>query len=240
MSQTLWGGSPYDSLGPQDWKLPTPPQPLQHKTAEEPKAQQMAFKEAMELGHSSSMTWEDQVQEEEEEQKRCSSIMEGSPSPGLLPPLLEGDNASNVSMVDDSLLQCDSDIVVEEEREENMETDAPLDSAAPVPLKEKAMLEDLEARDHEDHCSHMSEESTNQNPPPTLIPMKMSFWGHQLTFLFPGDIPMTITLVVSLGEDDLWITSGSHNLKVNSKDQQNTQVEVNGIGFTGTRIPSLA
>ena len=46
-----------------------------------------------------------------------------------------------------------------------METDALLDSAAPVPLK-KAMSEDLEAGDHEDHCSQMSEESTDQNPTP--------------------------------------------------------------------------
>ena len=89
-SQTLRGRSPHDSSGPQDQKLPTPPQPSWDKTAEESKAQQMAFKEAMELSHSSSMTWEDQVQKEEEQQ-RCCSTMEGSPSPGLLPPLLEGD-----------------------------------------------------------------------------------------------------------------------------------------------------
>ena len=81
--------------------------------------------------------------------------------------------------VDDSLLQCDSDVIIEEEREESMETDIPLDSAVPAPLKEKAMSEDLEAGDPEDHCSHMSEESTDQKPTPTtLIPTKMSFWGH--------------------------------------------------------------
>ena len=64
----------------------------------------MAFKEAMELGQS-SMSWEDQVQKEEKEQ-RCYSTMEGSPNLGSPAPLLEGDNASDVSMVDDSLLQC--------------------------------------------------------------------------------------------------------------------------------------
>ena len=69
-------------------------------------------------------------------------------------------------MVDEGLLQCDSNMIIEEEREEGMETDAPLDSATPAPLKEKAMSEDLEARDHEDHCSQTSEESTNQNPTP--------------------------------------------------------------------------
>ena len=61
----------------------------------------MAFKEAMELGWSSSMSWEDQVQKEEEQQ-RCCSTTEGNPNPGSPPPLLEGDNASDVSMVDDS------------------------------------------------------------------------------------------------------------------------------------------
>ena len=87
------------------------------------------------------MTWKDQVQKEEEQQ-RHSSTTEGSPSPGLLSPLLEGDNASDVSMIDDSFLQWNSDVVIEEEREESMETDVLLDSAAPMPLNEKAMLED--------------------------------------------------------------------------------------------------
>ena len=68
-------------------------------------------------------------------------------------------------MVNDSLLQCDSDVVIEEEREENMETDILHDSAAPTPLKEKSMSKDFEARDPDDHCSHTSEESTDQNPP---------------------------------------------------------------------------
>ena len=56
-------------------------------------------------------------------------------------------------------------MIVEEEREEGMETDAPDDSTAPMPPKEKAMSEDLKAGDHEDHCSQTSEESTDQNPP---------------------------------------------------------------------------
>ena len=90
------------------------------------------------------MSWEDQVQKEEEQQ-RCCSTTEGSPNLGSPPPLLEGDNASDFSMVDDSLLQWDSDMVIEEEREEGMDTDVPASPAAPTPLKEKSMLEDLEA-----------------------------------------------------------------------------------------------
>ena len=85
---------------------------------EEPEAWQVAFRDAM-VPTQSSMSWDDQVQEEEE-QKRCSP-MEGSPNPGSSPPPLEGDNISDVSMVNDSLLQHDSDVVIKEEREESME-----------------------------------------------------------------------------------------------------------------------
>ena len=85
----------------------------------------MTFRDAMDLTYSSSMSWEDWVHEEEE-QERYSS-MEGDPKPGSSPLPLEGD--SDVSMVNESLLQCDSDMIIEEEREEGMETDAPLDSA---------------------------------------------------------------------------------------------------------------
>ena len=169
----------------QEWKLPTLPQPLWDKTAEEPKAQQAAFKEAMELSRSSSMTWEDQVQKEEEWQRHCSS-MEGSPSLGSHPLLLEGDNASDISMIDDSLLQWDSDVVAKEEREESMETDVLLDSAAPVPLKEKATLEDLKAGDPDDCCSHTSEESTNQNPPHNSDPDEDELLGPITNVSFPG------------------------------------------------------
>ena len=67
----------------------------------ESEAQQMAFKEAMELGCSSSMSWEDQVQKEEEQQ-RCDSSAKGIPELGLPPPVLEEGNASDVSMVNNS------------------------------------------------------------------------------------------------------------------------------------------
>ena len=162
----------------------------------------MAFRDAMELTQSSSMSWEDQVQEEEEQQ-RCSS-MEGGPNPGLSPPPLEGDNVSDVSMVNDSLLQCDSDMIVKEEREESMETDVPLDSAAPMPLKEKAMSEDFEARDPDDHCSHMSEDSTDQNPPHDSDPDKDELLGPVTDISVPGGhSDDSIALIVSPGEDDL-------------------------------------
>ena len=127
MSQTPWGRLPHGSSGPWGQKLPTPPQPLWDKTVEEPEAWQTAFRDAMEPTQS-SRSWEDWVQEEEG-QNRCSP-MEGGPNPGSSPPPLEGDNVSDISMVNDSLLQHDSDVVIKEEREESMETDVPLDSAA--------------------------------------------------------------------------------------------------------------
>ena len=91
------------------------------------------------------MSWEDWVQEEEEQERHSS--MEGDPKPGSSPPPLEGDSISDISMVDEGLLQCHSDVIIEEEREEGMETDTLLDTAAPMPLKEKAMSEDLKAGD---------------------------------------------------------------------------------------------
>ena len=79
----------------------------------------MAFRDAMDLAQSPSMSWEDWVQEEEEQERHSS--MEGDPKPGSSPPPLEGDSISDVSMVDEGLLQCDSDVIIEEEREEGME-----------------------------------------------------------------------------------------------------------------------
>ena len=70
------------------------------------------------------MTWEDQVQEEEEECERHSSTGGDSQlCPSSLP--LEGCNVSDVSMAEEGPQQCNSDVIVEEEREESMETDAP-------------------------------------------------------------------------------------------------------------------
>ena len=83
---------------------------------------------------------------------------------GLSPLPLEGCSVSDVSMAEEGPLQCDSDVIIEEEKEESMETDASLDSAAPT-LKEKAIPEDLEAEVNEDCCSQTSEESTDQNLP---------------------------------------------------------------------------
>ena len=53
--------------------------------APETKAHQMAFRDAMEIGHSSSMSWEDQVQEEEQ-QRQGGSIMESSHELDVPPP----------------------------------------------------------------------------------------------------------------------------------------------------------
>ena len=107
-------------------------------------------------------------------------------------------------MVNEGLLQHDSDVIIEEEGDEGMETDAPLDSATPMPLKEKAMSEDLEAGDHEDHCSQMSEESTDQNLPHDSDPDEDELLGPPTDISVPrGHSDDSIALVISLGEDDL-------------------------------------
>ena len=85
-----------------------------------------------------------------------------------------------------------------------METDAPLDSASPTPLKERAIPEDLEAGDNEDHCSQMSEESTNQNPPHDSNPDEDELLGPPTSISIPGGYSNdSIALVISLGDDDL-------------------------------------
>ena len=95
-------------------------------------------------------------------------------------------------------------MIIEEEREESMETDTPLHSATPMPLKEKAMSEDLKARDHEDCCSQTSEESTDQNLPHDSDPDEDELLGLPTDISIPGGHSNdSIALVISPGEDDL-------------------------------------
>ena len=66
--------SPHDSSHLCSWRLSTPPRHSQDNVSEEPKVSQMeplqtAFRDAMESAHSSSLSWEEQVQEEEQQHK---------------------------------------------------------------------------------------------------------------------------------------------------------------------------
>ena len=73
-----------------------------------------------------------------------------------------------------------------------------------MPLKEKAILEDLEARDDEDHCSQTSEESTNQNLPHNSDPDEDKLLGPPTNISIPrGHSDDSIALVISLGDDNL-------------------------------------
>ena len=130
--------------------------------------------------------------------------MEGSPESDTSPPALEEGSASDISMVNDSLLQCDSDVVVKKEREESMDIGAPASSTAPMPLKETPMWESFEARNPDDHCSHMSEESMDQNPPHDLDLNEDELLETITNLSIPrGHSDDSITLIVSPGEDDL-------------------------------------
>ena len=85
-----------------------------------------------------------------------------------------------------------------------METDAPLDSATPALLMERAILEDLEAEVDEDHRSQTSEESTDQNPPHNSNPDEDKLLRPPANISVPrGHSDDSITLVISLGDDDL-------------------------------------
>ena len=141
--------------------------------------------------------------EEEDEQERCSPTG-GDSQPCPSSPRLEGCNIGDVSMAEEGPQQCDSDIIVEEEREESMETDEPLDSATPALLPEKALPEDLEAKVEEDCHSQMSEESTDQNPPHDSDPDEDELLGLLADISIPGGhSDDSIALVVSTGDNDL-------------------------------------
>ena len=85
-----------------------------------------------------------------------------------------------------------------------METDTPLDSAAPMSLKEKAIPEDLKAGDHEDCCSQTSEESTDQNLPHDSDPDEDELLGLPTNISIPrGHSDNSIALVVSPGDNNL-------------------------------------
>ena len=93
-----------------------------------------------------------------------------------------------VSMIDNGLFQHDLDIMVEEEREVDMEIGAPASPTAPMPPEESPMQQGSEAVDivQDDQLSQMSEESTDQNPPQTQISMRKSYWGQ---------LPMSLALI---------------------------------------------
>ena len=122
-----------------------------------------------------------------------------------MPPLvLEGGNASDVSMANDNITQHDSDIMVEEERDEDMETDAPAKHTAPAPPKESLRWESFEARDPDNHYSHTSEESMDQNPPHDLDLNEDELLGTVTNLSIPGGhSDNSIALIIPLGEDDL-------------------------------------
>ena len=89
---------------------------------------------------------------EEEQQQLAAPEGDGSrvgssPDPNVPPPESEGGNASDVCMNDNGLTQHDSDVVIEEEREEEMETGAPASPTAPTPHEESPMQQGSEAGD---------------------------------------------------------------------------------------------
>ena len=69
--------------------------------------------------------------DEEDKQERHSSVG-GDSQPCLSPPRMEGCNVSDISMAEEGPQQCESDVMVEEEIEESMETDESSNIAAPA------------------------------------------------------------------------------------------------------------
>ena len=97
--------------------------------------------------------------------RRTDSPLGGDSQPCPSPVRMEGCSVSDVSMAEEGPQQGDSDVVVEEEVEENMETDEPPNIDAPAPIPDKAVPETSEPEAEDDRQSHVSEESTDQNLP---------------------------------------------------------------------------
>ena len=176
-------GHPCDSSSSRGRKLPTPPRPPCSEASKRAEPPQSAPKETMEVTWSPPLSWEDQVWEEEDEQERHSSIG-GHSQPCQSSPCLDSCNASDISMADESLQQHDSNVVVEEE--ESMDMDEPSSIAAPAPLLGKTFPAGIEAEAEEDHRSHTSDESTDQNPPHDLDIDEDELLGPPADISVPG------------------------------------------------------
>ena len=157
----------------------------------------------MEVTQSPPLSWADRVREEEDEQERHSSIG-GDSQPCPSPACMEGCSTSDVSMAEEGPQQGNSDVVVEEEVEESMETDEPSNINAPAPLPDKAFLQSSEAEAEDDHHSHASEESTDQNPPHDSDLDEDELLGLVTDVSIPrGHSDYSVALMVSLKDDDL-------------------------------------
>ena len=145
------------------------------------------------------------MQEEEDVKDRHSSIG-GDSQPCPSPVRMEGCSISDVSMAEEGPQQGDSDVVVEEEVEENMETDEPPNIDAPTPIPDKAVPGTSEPEAEDDRRSHVSEESTDQNPPHDSDLDEDELLGPATDVSVPGGhSDDSVALVVSLKDDDLYV-----------------------------------
>ena len=159
--------------------------------------------DVMEVTQSPPLSWEDWVQEEEDEQERHSSIG-GNSQPCPSPARMEACSVSDVWMAEEGPQQGDSDVVVEEEVEESMEMDEPSNIDAPAPLPDKAFPESSEAEAEDDRHSHASEESMDQNPPHDSDLDEDKLLGPATDVSIPGGhSDDSVALVVSPKDDDL-------------------------------------
>ena len=143
------------------------------------------------------------MQEEEDEQERHSSVG-GDSQPCLSPIRMDGCSISDILMAEEGPQQGNSDVVVEEEEEESMETDESSNVDAPAPLLDEAFLKGSEAEAEDDCHSHVSEESTDQNPPHDSDLDEDELLGPPTDISIPrGHSDDSVALMVSPGDDDL-------------------------------------
>ena len=107
-------------------------------------------------------------------------------------------------MAEEGPQRCNSNVVVEEEVEESMETDKPSNINTPTPLPDKALLKSSEAEAEDDHHSHASEESMDQNPPHDSDLDEDELLGPVTDVSVPGGhSDDSVALAISPKDDDL-------------------------------------
>ena len=229
----------YDSSSPWDQKLPTPPQPSQDKVVKEvdtpeTKAHQMAFRDAMEIGHSSFLSWEDELWEEEE-QKWDDSITESSPEPDMPPPTLEGGMPvmSPWSMtISASMIQ----MLWSRRKGKRIWRLMCLPDPQPPHLpKSHWGRKGLRPGTLTTSAARHLRRAWIKTHPITWILMRMSYWGWSPTSLFPGDI-----WKIPLPLASIWGRMTYDHLDMKHlQDSIGKWVRRNGVRFVWTCTPNL-
>ena len=124
--------------------------------------------------------------------KERHSSIRGDSQPCLSPIHMEGCSISDVSMAEEGPQQGDSDVVVEEEVEENMEMDEPPPTSMhPLLFRIKPSWRLLSPKLRMIAKAMSQRRVQTKTRPMTQTSMRTRFWGRRPTFPYPEGTRMT-------------------------------------------------